>query len=394
MSALNVNNLLKKQKLGQKSIIYNKFILQFLAAAFLPVISVGVFNYIVDPYDVFNTPNFLGINHDKPKKDSNDRQFKALDITRIKPTTIIIGSSRTKQGIDPEHPILAKDPSTYNLAINGPNVYEVRRYLEHAIANQPNLKEVIFGIDFFMFNANLKNQPSFSEARLGIKHIAIGDAVNALFSIDTYHISKETIEASLKEPNKSDRFGENGFMPNRKFNDGNTKWRFEQAIKLYFQLHSTYELSEQYLDDFKKIVSLCKEKNIPLKVFISPAHATDLEAIRVTGKWQVMEQWQREIVKIVPVWDFSGYNSVTTESTQDVMKNYADNSHYSSSIGNYILDRLGNYQIDKVPQDFGVLITPENIESHLEQTRQGRETWAKEHPEELKLVETIKQQTL
>jgi hypothetical protein len=388
MSALNINNLWKKQKLGQKSVKYNKFILQFLAAAFLPVMSVGVFNYIVDPYDVFNTPNFFGINHDKPKKDSNDRQFKAIDITRIQPTTIIIGSSRTKQGIDPEHPTLAKDPSTYNLAINGPNVYEVRRYLEHAIANQPNLKEVIFGIDFFMFNANLKNQPSFSESRLGIKHIAIGDAVNALFSIDTYHISKETIEASLKEPNKSDRFGENGFMPNRKFNDGNTKWRFEQAIKLYFQLHSNYELSDQYLNDFKKIVSLCQEKNISLKVFISPAHATDLEAIRVTGKWQVMEQWQREIVKIIPVWDFSGYNSVTTESIKDVMKNYADNSHYSRSIGNYMLDRLGNYRTDKIPQDFGILLTPENIESHLEQTRQEREIWVKEHPDELKLVET------
>lgn len=393
MSTLNINNLFKRKKLGSKSIVYNKFIFKFIIVSFLPVMSVGVFNYIVDPYDVFDTPNYFGINHDKPKKDSNDRQFKAIDITRIRPTTIIIGSSRAKQGIDPEHPTLAKDPSTYNLAINGPNVYEVRRYLEHAIANQPNLKEVILGIDFFMFNANLKNQPSFSEARLGIKHIAIGDAVNALFSIDTYHISQETIEASLKEPNKSDRFGENGFMPNRKFNDGNTKWRFEQAIKLYFQLHSTYELSDRYLQDFQKIVTLCQEKNISLKVFISPAHATDLEAIRVTGKWQVMEQWQRKIANIIPVWDFSGYNSVTTESIKDVMKNYADNSHYSSSIGNYILDRLGNYQMDKVPQDFGVLLTPENIESHLQKMRIEREIWLKKHPDELKLVETIKKQT-
>ena len=103
MSTLNINNLFKKKKISRKSIVYNKFILKFITAAFLPVLSVGVFNFIVDPYDVFNTPNFFGINHEKPKKDSNDRQFKAIDITRIKPTTIIIGSSRTKQGINPEH---------------------------------------------------------------------------------------------------------------------------------------------------------------------------------------------------------------------------------------------------------------------------------------------------
>ncbi|MGL5805707.1 MAG: hypothetical protein ACRC2R_15315 [Xenococcaceae cyanobacterium] len=381
-----------KQTLGKRRANkYNKFNWLFLLFVSIPLSLVGTFNLSIDPYDVFDTPNWLGINHVKPKKDNNDRLFKASDLIRLKPTTLILGSSRTKQGIDPEHPALSSDRSTYNLAINGPNTYEIRRYLEHAIANQSNIKEIVFGVDFFMFNATLKNQPSFSEDRLEKTHIVINDAINTLFSLDTFYVSQATVEASLKEKNKDDIYGENGFMPNRTINDGNTKWRFDQSIELYFKLHSDYEFSDEYLAEFKKIVELCQQNKINLKVFISPSHATDMDAIRATGRWETMEKWKREIVKIVPVWDFSGYNSVTTEPIKDVMKNYADNSHYTVPIGNLILDRVLAYQSEKVPLDFGVLITSENIESHLQKINSDRQSWAKNHTDEVKLVETIKQ---
>lgn len=371
---------------------YNQFNWLFLLFVSLPLSLVGTFNLLVDPYDVFDTPNWFGINHSKPKKDNNDRLFKASDLTRLKPTTIILGSSRTKQGIDPEYSVFADDRSTYNLAINGPNVYEVRRYLEHAIANQSNIREIVFGVDFFMFNANLKNQPSFSEDRLGKKHISVNDAINSLFSLDTLNISKATIEASLKEPNRYDPYGKNGFMPNRNINDGNTKWRFDRSIELYFQLHSDYQFSDKYLADFKKIVELCQQHKIDLKVFISPSHATDMEAIHITDRWQIMENWKREIVKITPVWDFSGYNSVTTEPIKDVMKNYSDNSHYTVAIGNLILDRIFNRSNTKNPSDFGVLLTPENLENYLAKVRSDREVWMKSHADEVKLVEHLKSQ--
>lgn len=369
---------------------YPRFNFCFLLAALLPMLAVGLFNALIDPYATFDTPNFFGINHSKPDEDNNDRLYKALDIIRIRPVTVFIGSSRAKQALDPSHPALANNQPAYNLALNGPNVYEIRRYLEHAIANEKDLKEVIFGVDFFMFNANLLNQPSFSETRLEKKHITVPDAINATFSLDTLFASKETITASINEPNKDDTYGDNGFMPNRRLDTGETEWRFNSGIKLYFELHSNYQFSDQYLSEFRKIVDLCKQNGIILKIFISPAHATDLEAIRVTGRWQDFEQWKRKIVNIAPVWDFSGYNSVTTEPISNYMKNYADNSHYSKPIGDLILDRILSYQNQKVPSDFGILITPENVEAHIAQIRADREVWAKKHPDEIKLVEDIK----
>jgi hypothetical protein len=380
---INVSHIYKKRFSSRQ---YKNFNFWFIVAIFIPTFLVGTFNFLIDPYGTFNTPNLFGINHSKPKKDNNDRLFKALDIIRIKPVTIILGSSRTKQGINPNHPALVNVQPVYNLAINGPNAYEVLRYLQHAISNQKNIKEVILGIDFFMFNKTLKNQPSFSESRLETQFISPQDAINSLFSWDAISASQNTIIESLKESDRDPDYGENGFMPNRNVNKGITKWRFEQAIKLYFELHSDYQFSEDYLNDFREIVELCQKYGITLKVFISPSHATDREAIYVTGKWDIFENWLRKVVQITPVWDFADYNSITTEPMGDRMKNYADYSHYTKPIGDLILNRILSYHEDKVPADFGVLLTPENIEAHLRKLRQDREVWSQQHPDEVKFV--------
>ncbi|GAB4229764.1 MAG: hypothetical protein Kow0049_11380 [Stanieria sp.] len=377
-------------KKNHKFYIYN---ICFFSIISLPIISVGLWNWLIDPYDLFDTPNFLGINHEKIKKDNNDRLFKAADIIRIKPKIILVGSSRTKQGLDPEHPVFNNQSSVYNLAINGPNFYEVRRYIEHAVANQPDLKEIVLGIDFFMFNDRLANRPSFSEQRLEKKQLLYSDVINALFSLDTFNISQKTIDASQQEPDLNNNYGENGFMPNRNANDGKTDWRFEQSINLYFTIHSNYQFSEKYWSDFVKLVELCQQNNIELKVFISPAHATDFESIRLTQQWTTFEQWKRKLVQLTPVWDFSGYNSITTEAIAPKMKNYVDNSHYTPQVGNLILNRIFDYQTEQVPKDFGVLITTQNIEQHLAQIRSDREIWISNHPEEVQLVQQLKAQS-
>ncbi|MGB3691801.1 MAG: hypothetical protein WBG70_00080 [Spirulinaceae cyanobacterium] len=371
---------------------YRQYIGIFFASVCIPLFGVGLFNIIIDPYGVFNQEDIPGINHAKVNQDNNDRLAKATDITRIKPITLLLGSSRTKQGLDPDHPQIVKDQPAYNVAINGPNMYEVKRYLDHAIANQENLQTVILGVDFFMFNANLDNQPSFSDARLGKRHLIIQDFINIVFSIDAFYASKETLLESGKEAYQNDNYGENGFQPNRQANDGNTKWRFGQSIKLYFELHSDYDFSSKYFANFEEVVKLCQKHNIDLKVFISPAHATQWESIRSTGRWPVFEEWKRKLVAVTPVWDFSGYNSITRENIRDEMNNYSDNSHYTKPVGDLILNRIFSYQEENIPEDFGILLTPENIDSHLAKIRADRENWLKENPEELKLVKTLQQE--
>ncbi|NEO53253.1 MAG: hypothetical protein F6K54_09290 [Okeania sp. SIO3B5] len=382
----------KSEKVVGNKIKYLRYNWIFLLSVFIPVVTVGLFNIVVDPYDVFNTPNLWGINHSKPRKDNNDRLYKATDIIRIKPVTILTGSSRTKQGLDPNHPALEDEQPAYNLALNGTNIYELRRYIEHAISNQKQLDLVIVGLDFLMFNSLRKNRGVFSEKRLEKQYIFFKDFINVTFSLDAVQASKEAIIDSKKTPLEYPGYGENGFMPELNLDPEETQQRFGGNIFLYFKSpDSRYQLSTKFLDELKKIVDLSEKNQIKLMLFISPSHATQWETIRATGKWSTFEKWKREVIKITPILDFSGYNSITTEPIHNDMENYRDNSHYTPKVGNLILNKLLSYKEEEVPEDFGILINSENIESHLTKIRQDREIWAKNNPDEVKLVKEIKQ---
>ena len=182
-------------------------------------------------------------------------------------------------------------------------------------------------------------------------------------------------------------------MPELNIDPEKIPHRFNRLIGHYVkERFAKYQLSAQFLDEVKKIVDLSQKNQIKLILFISPSHATHWEAMKRKDKWSTFEGWKRELVKITPVFDFSGYNSITSESIHNNMENYTENSHYTPKVGNLILNRILSYKEEEVPEDFGILINSENIESHLEKIRQDREIWAKNSPNEVNLVKEIKQQ--
>jgi len=357
----------------------------------LPLAIVGGFNFLIDPYGVYNNFFILReLNEYKPKKEDNDRLYKAIDIIHLQPNTILLGSSRVKRGLDPDHPALESFPPVYNLGLNGANIYEIRRYLEHTLANNPRLKRVILGLDFFTFDRHIKNQPGFAEYRLEKKHVAWKDRLNTTLSLDTLASSQETIQANFDTP-KSEQFSAHkGFLPYFKIHDGNTQIRFQGSIKLFFIEHQNYNLSEKYMQDFKKIVELCQQNKVELSVFISPTHGIRLQSIYASGKWPVFEQWKREVVELMgSVWDFSDYNSVNQEQLSERMDYYVDDSHYTKPIGDWVLNRVLGYQEENVPPEFGVLLTRDNLDRVLEKNRQDRDRWQQEHPASVKFVQLI-----
>ncbi|MBP0028550.1 hypothetical protein [Roseofilum sp. Guam] len=381
------SNLPFKRK-NKKYIFFNILFFSFMA---LPLIVVGSFNMIIDPYGVYDEKFVVyGLNHHKPNKENNDRLYKAIEIIHLKPNTILLGSSRMKRALDPNHPSLQTFAPVYNLGLNGANIYELRRYVEHTLVNNPNLQRVILGLDFFMFNANLDNQPSFTESRLEKKHIVFEDFLNTLLSLDTLEASQETIEASVEGSENEEALSQQGFLPYFKKEDGNTTIRFEGSTKLYFKLHHDYKLSEEYIHEFQKIVDLCQKHNVELIIYFSPAHAIRLESIYASGKWSVLEDWKRRMVSIAPVWDFFNYNSITTEPLSETMNNYVDDSHYIKPIGDLVVNRVLGNEEKKEFDDFGLLLTPKNIDNVLDKDRINREIWAKNNRQAVDFVNSIK----
>ncbi len=384
------------KKVPNKSYIaspYRSFSRLLLLSILTIFTSVAAFNWVIDPYGIFNGIKQQGLNHNKPKKLDNDRLFKTADIIHLKPATILLGSSRMRQGMNPEYVELQKYPPVYNLGLNGSNIYELRKYLEHSLVNNPDLKVVVLGIDFFMFNGERELQIAFDENRLNKFYIVPNDLLNTLFSLTALTDSKNTVLTSIKtrQDTTISDYGKLGFLPYRNLNPERLQGNFQLSIRQYFDFHNQYTLSPDLLDEYRKIVEICQKKGIDLKVFISPAHAVQWETIATTGEWETFEQWKREIVKIHPVWDFADYNSITTENLDKNMKNYTDSSHYTPAVGDLVINRLFKVKTETLPPDFGVFITEENIEKHLESNRQSRQKWQGNHPEEIELVKQVYQ---
>jgi hypothetical protein len=358
----------------------------WLLATVAPMATVAAFNWLMDPYAIYVSPTLPGINDRKVGLDQNDRMHKAAVVARQKPSVVILGSSRTKQGINPDFPALPED--AYNLGLNGLNVYELKQYFDHLLVHSPEIDQLIIGIDFFMFNEHLEVQPTFLQSRIGRQWLPMKDILDTVFSLNGFTQSWATLQASLNDDDAFASEFENGFLPSTKLNDGETRWHFQKAINVHYAYHYRYTLSQEALDIYREMIETAKTKGIPVTVFISPSHAIQWESIRATGEFATFEAWKRQLVEVSPVWDFTGYNSVTTEPVADVMQNYSDSSHYVESVGDWVLSRILGVENNQAPEDFGILLTPETIEAHLTQIRADHQTWMTTNPKDAALAKT------
>lgn len=358
------------------------------------------FNLLVDPYGIFQILVLENFNQEKPSKITNPRLFKAIDIIRKKPKVLLLGSSRTDLGLDPNSPWLQAESSTYNLAISGVNSHELKSYFQHALVNQQDVKKVMIGLDFFMFNANRANKASFKQKRLQTRHLIFSDVLDSTFSIQALTHSFKTISFNQKpEKNRISPHLLNGMSSNAYFRKyvwqhSSIPAKFERSLTQFLSdpnRYGNYELSTTSIEDIQSVIETCRANNIEYVLFISPAHSFQWEAIRVAGLWLDFEEWKRKLVKISPLWDFSGYNTIATEPVSKEMQNYLDNSHYSQEIGNLMLQRMLKKEADNIPDNFGVLISPQNIESHLSTIRKEQKIWQAQNPDLVEYIEKIKQ---
>ncbi|NEQ36347.1 MAG: hypothetical protein F6K40_08660 [Okeania sp. SIO3I5] len=339
---------------------------------------------MINPYGVTNSPKIKGLNSSKPATVNNTRLYKAVDITRHNAKTILLGASRIETGINPNSSLLKAYQPVYNLGIPAASLYEQRRYLEYAVAYQPELELVILGIDLWLMANPRKTRQGFSEARLKSKGLSLREFLDINFSIDTLTKSIETISSNNYRV-KYNYYGENGlrnteYLSNIKF----THWLGNPLNR------KEYKINEFALENLKLIKEICQKNSIELVVFITPPHASHIEAVHIGGFGHVIPEMKREIVKIMPVWDFYSYNSVTTEPL-DTVTNYRDSSHMKTEVGDLILSRIFGDREQTVPSDFGVMITPDNIESELTKMSDIRKSWLGEQPETVKFLHDLKQ---
>lgn len=374
---------------------YRKWSISVVILCLVLIISIVTLNYVVNPYNVFNSPTFKGFN--EQKIDSKEYLLKTKVITNKKPDTIFLGSSRTRLGLDPSYYQNIVGEEAYNLGLSSATMYIQLKYLEYAFKNNSSLKRVIIGLDFEAFNQYGTNPSSFTEKRLLANHWNKDDLISNLFTKQALNDSIHVIQENMKQISilTQDSFLEDGSHNEQVLLDNHQKLlneghnRFYEHLQEYLvneQLLAKYKLSNKNIDYFKQLVNLCKENEFELIVFIQPSHALQWTGIEQLGLWNQLEQWKKEIVQIVPVWDFSGYNSITTTSTEN-FNTYSDQSHYRKKVGNLILQRILQIEAENTPTDFGVYLTDTNIQSHLGTIRADRDIWMENNSDIIQMID-------
>lgn len=380
-------------------------------SAFLILPLVVLFNVVINPYGLYPLIEIEGINWPKPEAINSVKMHKAYRISQVKPETIVIGTSRSAFGIDPESDAWGDTfQPRYNFSLSGAGMYVTRRFLEHAHTVHP-LKRVVFGLDFFTFNIYRQKASDYRVDFLsvddggGLNRNYKNEILNAtLLSTDAIMASYKTITSKVKTPVAVTREGM-FFLPTAKQHSHES---FLGSEYLYFSKvylvgskrdYAFYnqDTNDSSLDEFRKIVVYCKEHQIDLKLFISPLHARHQEVIRVLGLWPKFERWKRELLQILQgegheseLWDFSGYNSITAvDIFAEGELNYIDSTHYLPRLGHMILSRLLRTDGVYVPNDFGHVLTPDNIEEKLELFRSEQKKFRVDYPRQVEEIEAM-----
>jgi hypothetical protein len=409
-----------------------RYCLELVIATILLVGLVGCINWIVDPFDVYRMVREEGFNEYKSQYGKYARLAKIVQIEKNPRRNLALGNSRTQMGVDMSHP-LWEGYSGWNLAVNGANIYLIRRFLEHAAAVSP-LEKVVIGIDFGMFNGQnireLNDESYFAVDKNGDRN-RLHRFKQYVLTLGTYSALLASIETLRKQRPIDNVYALDGrrFTSQARMKvleDGGHDKEFSalerRSVELYWdpclkKIVYGYDtaLGQTTMDEFRKIIDLVVRRKIKMYLVISPCHARLFDAEYNMGLGAKVEQWKRDITSIVdqanmrnvdmPVelWDFSGYSAYSTEAVppaadhKSLMQWYVDPSHYSVELGHIMLSRImGN----ETSSPFGRRLTASSLDRVLQQHHLAREEYYRREPvlsrmlrdRVLNTLETLKEQ--
>jgi hypothetical protein len=411
-----------------------RFLLLVALVALLSCLSIGILNLLVDPFGIYRVVDLRSV--DKPERVSHIRLVKAYDLRRIRPSAIVLGTSRCDIGIRMTHTgwDSAAQPR-YNLGLDGATTHELYAYLLHAQTLHP-LRQVVLGLDASQLSMNPSGwEPDFDEELLDApgkpwRHVASRVAqLRILFNTEAALASFRTI--ARQDQKAQDWFGPDGqergeimfrSLGQEFAEDGPGEYFAANDRRLAgFQLDAgppenplRRGAGDQpdlgSLEYVRKIIAFCRASGVDLRIFITPMHAHLIEIAIALNEWRQFEEGKRALVRMLAddeanrhtgappyaLWDFTGYSAVTTEPVPPPgswweMAYYWDSSHFKDRVGDWVLDRLfGVVDLkDPLPKDFGTKLTLDNIDLVQAKIRSDGDKYRVDHPNDVATIRTM-----
>lgn len=380
---------------------FNQWLVGLFAVA---VVGMAVFNFIVNPFGVFPVERIPG--YTDVHSITNTRLYKNFLVKHRKIDGLLLGSSRIEESM---YPLAEAWPGmqVYNMAMPGAGLHEMLRNLQHANAITP-LKQVLIGLDFFMFSAYQGVTSDFSEDYFAVEEdgtrkpasYVLRTYANVLFSTDGLEKSRETLKSSRKKGMSSheDNGGTSIAIHNSVVKDNAAIYKlFDSFENNYFRKNSfwlngpnsTYTTVKDAsgastYDDLRAMLEYVYRENINARFVISPLHVHMLLGLDGIGLWPAFCDWKKQLAMIneqmankyhqppKPIWDFTLVNDMTTEWLPDDprlpapkkgLQWFWDPAHPKPTFGNLEQERV----FISGTEDIGKILRTDSIDSHLQQ---------------------------
>lgn len=386
---------------------WRAYVSTFCCCSAMIVVAVSCLNYAVDPYLTHQWDSPL-LQRMRPSREKLSAWGKTYAVAKYRPAVVYVGNSRTELGL-PVDPSMFAGKTVFNTAVSGAALGEVITLVQHA-ARHSRLEAVVWGIDAPTFSLasgsaglepELTNSGPFFFFRRAVLNLKRG------LTVDMTEDSLRLLSGSFGSVCRSSLalYGKRDdacFDP-RTAGGIHTGTAFGPRLREFRRGDGPTGAALRAFD--QTLADLCRA-GTQVRLYINPTHALTLDVLYWTGKWPKMEQWQIDLARMVEryraggcdlrLYDFSGFNSVTTEtismvSRRPVMDNYWEASHYRANVGHMILGRIyGEPGPGPVPpDDFGVELDSAMLPAHLARMRAARERYHVEHARETAYLKAV-----
>lgn len=407
----------------------NKFLKIWIIVFVLFFSSTVIINYFIDPYLLYNVQRVEGINNIKPTAGRHSNQSKIHTAHKQKLDVLIIGNSRPEMGIDPDHPYFKKNKlKVYNLGLPGSSISTQYGYAID-IMRTKKIKLVLIAVDFMdfitsednksdpymwppqrtqndnrrKFNWNGSDNPNYFSQYLK-------DIYVPLIALGTLSDSLTTL---FSQRRNSSNLLNNGFNPAEDMhattlNEG-VKVLFDQKIPQLItsftsQNWKTYTPGYQWSPSFNTLqflLNYLRTEGIETKVFINPYHMKYLEAIEHAGLGEEFSLWKIQLTKTVAktsennkitLWNFSDPGIYISEAFLNAgkkpLKWFWEPAHYRKELGDKMINIMLRNQNQgmKSNDQFGHILTLENIDSYIAEYPRKFQKWERLHPDEAEFI--------
>lgn len=320
-----------------------------LVTSFLFIFSIGVFNYIIDPYDVTG----YNIFHIRLKLASDDRNDKVNHFSTLRAVdNILIGSSRV-YSIDPTTVSSTFGGTTYNFGVGTATVEDLLGIVYYLQRQHKMPKRLFVGVDLYTLNHDLPLNKYFLRNKelnffSNLKQSGQEDW-SRFITVDITRSSFKTLKNHLfPDPTKAPRFTKQGQGYSPQWSDYKThiSEATKEANEFYaeFYSHGNYgNLDKKRLDYLLELKKVCVDSDTQLIIFITPEHPILIQKIKQSKVKYALKELDAFLVSHFDHY----YNFYADTSFVNNLNNFSGATHTTNKADDLIVQTLkSSYNIN------------------------------------------------